>query len=174
MAVDPRIDPVSASVPGGRTDHGRGSSHRTPDRIEVTASDADFEALFAASAGERSPELRRWSVLGVVLWGLSLVPVAALGLLLSMAVRVRLADGRWPTRNQPDPKDLGLHNTITVLAMLASFVVVLAVPILALVASLAGRPRIPVQPPIVAVAGLAALVIVLVGDLGGLGTWIGD
>ena len=172
MAADPRLDQAPAGPPEGPAVDADGP----PGEIEVMAAGADFDALLDASAGGPSPGgVRRWSALGVILWVLGLVPVAALALLLSMAVRVRLVDGRWPTRNQPDPKDLGFHNTITVLVTLASFVVVLVVPVLALVASLAGhRGRIPVKPPVVAVAGLAALMVVLVGDIGGLGTWIGD
>lgn len=137
--------------------------------------DAEFEELLAVATGRDATTVRpRRSILAVVLWLLALLPGAALALLLSMAVRVQLDDGVWPVRNQPDPKDLGLHNTITVVAILASFVAVLIVPLMALGAYFLGHKRIPVKPPVVAVVSLAVLFLILVADLGGLGEWIGD
>lgn len=124
--------------------------------------------------GSPAPTASATSWFARLLWLLSLVPAAALALLVSMAVRVRLADGLWPVRNQPDPKELGIHNTVTVAAILASFVVVLLVPLLALAGHFLGRRRVPVAPPLVAVAGLAILFVVLAADIGGLGDWIGD
>ncbi|MGH1492196.1 MAG: hypothetical protein ACRBK7_22885 [Acidimicrobiales bacterium] len=134
---------------------------------------AEFDELLSA-AGAQSQPVRRRSWLSGLLWALSLVPTAALALLGSMALRVRLDDGVWPIRNQPDPKDLGLHNTVTIMVILASFVVVLLVPLIALAGYFSGNRRVPVAPPVVGVVTLAILLAILVGDLGGLGEWIGD
>lgn len=102
------------------------------------------------------------------------MPGVALLLLATMAIRVRIADGRWPSRDQPDPKDLGLHNTATVLSIVASFVVGVAVPLLAIWLFAARRRSIPIGPPIVAAVGLAVVLLVLRGDPWGLGQWIAD
>ena len=135
----------------------------------------EFGALLASATGQGARRDRdRPSPLALVVWSLAALPTAALGLLLSMAVRVRLDWGAWPVRNQPDPKDLGLHNTITVAAILGSFAAVVVVPLLALAGSVLGRRRAPVWPPVLAVAGFVLLVVVVRGDLGGLGQWIAD
>ncbi len=137
--------------------------------------EAEFEELLtAATGGSLEPVRPKRSLVTGLLWLLSLIPAAALGLLVSMAVRVRLDSGVWPVRNQPDPKDLGIHNTVTTVAILVSFVAVLLVPLIALVAYFRGHRRIPVKAPIFAVVSLAILFAVLVGDVGGLGDWIGD
>jgi hypothetical protein len=132
-----------------------------------------FEDLLTVDEQAAMPQPRR-SWLDRILWLLSLVPVAALGLFVSMAVRVRLTDGVWPMRDQPDPKNLGFHNTVTVAAILASFVVVVLVPIIALAGFFLGRRRVAFLPPLVAVAGFAVLFATLAADVGGLGEWIGD
>lgn len=116
----------------------------------------------------------RRSLLGTALWALSSVPVVALLLLLSMAVRVWIADGAWPERNQPDPKDLGIHNTITVLTILAAFPAAIVVPILSLAGPRFGRDRTPLVPLALGIAGFVVLFVVLRADVGGLGDWIGD
>lgn len=133
----------------------------------------EFDELLT-TVGESAVVKPGRSWLNRLLWVLSFVPLTALGLLLSMAVRVQLQDGAWPARNQPDPKDLGLHNTVTVVAILVSFIAVLAVPLIALAAHFLGRRRVPVVPPVLAVVSLAALLLVLVADIAGLGDWIGD
>lgn len=121
----------------------------------------------AAAKPRRSP-------FGTLLWIVSLVPVAALLLLLSMALRVWIADGAWPERNQPDPKDLGIHNTVTVITILASFPAAIVVPILSLAGSRFGRGRTPFGPLILGIIGFAVLFVVLRADVAGLGDWIGD
>jgi amino acid transporter len=132
----------------------------------------ELEAVLAAT--EPAPTNRR-SPASTLLWGLAAIPSAALALILSMAVRVRIQSGSWPIRNQPDPKDLGIHNTITLLAILASFVAVVAVPMLSLALYFRRRDRaVPYAPPLVAVVGLIALFALLAGDIGGLGEWIAD
>jgi len=140
-----------------------------------TASDRDFEELLSAATGQpiqpRSPSS---STVGKLLWALAAVPLMALVLLGTMAVRVRLAEGYWPTQNQPDPKELGIHNSITVAAIVASFAVVLLIPLIALTARLLGQARTPVRPPILAVAGFVLMMLVIRADLGGLGDWIAD
>lgn len=138
-------------------------------------SDTEFEELLSAATGTDvrvgSP---RPSLLSRALWALASLPLVSLLLLFSMAVRVRLADGAWPTRNQPDPKDLGIHNTITVLAVVASFAVVLIVPLAALAARLLGHERSPVKAPVLAVAGFVVMLLFIRVDIGGLGSWLAD
>lgn len=140
-----------------------------------TASDSEFEDLLTAATGTslKSPK-PKMSVIGRVLWALAALPFASLLLLGSMAVRVRLADGAWPMRNQPDPKELGIHNTVTVLAVVASIAIVLIVPLLALAARLLGQERTPVKPPIVAIVGFVLMLLVIRADPGGLGSWLAD
>ncbi len=116
----------------------------------------------------------RRSRFGMLLWALSSIPVGALVLLLSMAVRVWIADGAWPERNLPDPKDLGVHNTITVLTILASFPAAVVVPLLSLARSRFGRGRTPLGPLLLGVIGFVVLFVVLRADVAGLGDWIGD
>ncbi len=139
------------------------------------ASDTDFEELLSAATGEaitvRKP---RAAMVDRVLWVLSLIPTSAVVLLATMAVRVRLADGSWPTQNQPDPKTLGLHNTVTIGAFVLSFVVVVLVPMLTLAAFALGQRRTPIKPLIVALAGFVVMFAILRLDLGGLGDWIAD
>lgn len=153
---------------------------RQPDGVDSMTGDGaqlipdELDALLAGSA-PRSADAAANSWVAKVLWALASVPTVALGLLLSMAVRVRLQDGVWPVRNQPDPKDLGIHNTVTLLAILGSFVVVLLVPVLSLVAYFTGpKRRVPASPPLVAIVGFAVLVVVLVTNVGGLGDWFAD
>ncbi len=109
-----------------------------------------------------------------VLWGLAAVPVAALALLASMVVRVRLADGAWPSRDQPDPKDLGWHNSVTAVAIVASFLVVVLVLGLTGLAAVAGHRRVVVVPLLLAVGAVVILAAILWGDPGGIGQWIAD
>lgn len=118
-------------------------------------------------AGQRSP-------LAVVLWTLGSVPAAAMALLLSMAVRVRLADGAWPIRNEPDPKELGFHNTATIVVILVSFASVVVVPLLTIVLARSKSRRLPIGPLLLNLVGFILLVVILRADVGGLGNWIGD
>ncbi len=136
----------------------------------------DIERLLGGTTkGHRSgARSGRASLVGRGLWALAAIPWLALLLLASMALRVRLADGAWPSQNQPDPKELGIHNTITVVAILASFAVALLVPLGALVAFSTGHRPVPVRPPVVAVVGFAAVLLVLWADVGGLGDWLAD
>ncbi len=158
---------------GGDSIEGLGHHDAGATQLDEFAEAEQFDDLLAG-AGPAATVKRRRSRLGWLLWLLSLVPVTALGLLLSMAVRVRLEDGVWPVRNQPDPKDLGLHNTVTVAAILLSFVVVLLIPLIALAGHFFGRRPVPIIPPLLAVASLAVLFVILAADIGGLGDWIGD
>lgn len=140
---------------------------------ETDVEDADLERLLQASrSGDRSGGGR--SKLAAGLWAVGSVPVVALLLLGSMAVRVRLADGAWPVRNQPDPKDLGFHNTATIVAMLASFLAAVLLPLGTLAAFFSGYRRVPIGPTVLAVVGFAALFLTLRADIGGLGDWIAD
>lgn len=116
----------------------------------------------------------RRTALAAALWVLASIPTVALGLLLSMAVRVWIVDGAWPARNQPDPKELGIHNSVTVVVILASFVAVLGVPLLALAGSRFSRRPIPLKPLALGLVGFALLFVVLRADVAGLGDWIGD
>ncbi|MEM7325421.1 MAG: hypothetical protein AAF531_20205 [Actinomycetota bacterium] len=111
---------------------------------------------------------------GGLLWLVASTPIVALVLLLSMALRVWITDGSWPVRNVPDPKDLGFHNTVTVVAILASFPAAIAVPILAVAGTRFSRRRIPLWPLAAGILGFAVLFVVLRADLFGLGDWIGD
>lgn len=112
--------------------------------------------------------------IGRALWAVSWIPFVALALLLSLAVRVWITDGAWPARNAPDPKDLGLHNTATVIAILASFPAAVGVPLLALVGRRFSDRRISLLPLAVGFIGFVTLFIVLRADVAGLGDWIGD
>lgn len=132
------------------------------------------DLLSAAGSGPGRLNRRRQSPVELVLWALAAIPGLGLILLGSMALRVRLADGAWPVRNQPDPKDLGLHNSITLGVILASFVIAAVVPLLALGAFMSGRRRISAGPPLLAVGGFIVLFVVLRSDVGGLGDWIAD
>lgn len=139
------------------------------------ASDTDFEDLLSAATGQTiTPGRRRMSVVERVLWLLASIPTISLGLLLTLALRVRLADGAWPIRNQPDPKTLGFHNTLTIIGFLASFVVVVIVPLITLAAFALGQRRTSIRPVILTALGCLALFLVLRLDLGGLGDWIAD
>lgn len=102
------------------------------------------------------------------------MPTVALALLLSMALRVWSSTDAWPVRNQPDPKDLGLHNSLTVVAILGSFAAVLVVPLLSLLGVAVGWRRPSARPIVVGLIGAVALYGVLWLDIGGLGEWIGD
>jgi hypothetical protein len=102
------------------------------------------------------------------------VPALALALLCSMAARVWLTDGAWPRQDQPDPKDLGLHNTVTVWFIVGSLAAVVLVPLGSLVTLARGRRPVSPWPLTVAVGLFALLFLVLWADLGGLGDWIAD
>ena len=139
------------------------------------ASDTDFEELLSAATG--TPVSTRRPPMTMVqrfLWALASLPVVSLLLLLSMALRVRLADGAWPVRNMPDPKTLGIHNTITILGFVGSFAAVILVPVLTLAAFLFGQKRTSIRPVVLAIVGFVVLFLVLRLDLGGLGDWIAD
>lgn len=139
------------------------------------ASDTDFEELLSAATGEAAAVGKpRRTMADRVLLVLSLVPTAAVALVLSMAVRVRIAEGVWPVQNQPDPKTLGLHNSLTIAAIIGSFVIVILVPILTLVAFALGQRRTSIKPLIVATIGFIVMFAFLRLDLGGLGDWIAD
>ncbi len=129
----------------------------------------------AAAGPTRSGPLGgRPAVVDRLLWALAAVPAAAVLLLASMALRVRVADGIWPTRNTPDPKTLGLHNTITVLLIVASFVAAVVVPLATAGAFAAGHRRVPVGPLLTSLVSIVILVGVLWLDPGGIGQWIAD
>lgn len=139
------------------------------------ASDTDFEELLSAATGDATTVVKpRATVVDRILWALALVPVLSVVLLLSMAIRVRIGEGVWPTQNQPDPKTLGLHNTVTIGALLGSFVVVILVPMLTLAAFFLGQRRTSIKPLAVAIIGFVVMFAILRLDLGGLGDWIAD
>jgi hypothetical protein len=139
------------------------------------ASDTDFEELLSAATGE-AVAVRRppTTMMQRMLWALAALPVVSLLLLLSMALRVRLADGAWPVRNMPDPKTLGIHNTVTIIALLGSFVAVILVPLLTLAVFFLGQKRTSNRPVLLAIVGFVVLFLVLRLDLGGLGDWFAD
>lgn len=135
---------------------------------------ADLGGLLRQTTGTTSPRGARRGLLNPVLWALAAVPSLALFLLLTMVVRVRLSDGVWPSRNQPDPKELGIHNTLTLVAIVCSFLAVVAVPLIAL-ASASVRRRWPdVRPILFGLIGVLVLYGVLRLDPGGIGDWIAD
>lgn len=143
------------------------------DEIDPAMSD-EIEELFDASVTSTKkirPPLGRS---GRLLWAVALVPALALLLLLSMVVRVRLADGAWPSYNNPDPKELGLHYTISIVAFLGAFVAAVMAPILALVAFLRGHRSVTIAPLAVAGIGFVVYLLVLRLDVGGLGAWFAD
>ena len=86
---------------------------------------------------------RRPGPVGLLLWALAVMPVMALLLLVSLAVRVRLADGAWPEFNAPDPKTLGIHYTLAVAGFIAAFASVVLTPVGALVGHFTGRKVAP-------------------------------
>lgn len=142
--------------------------------IEGSAPRRDLEDMLDAVQPGGRRRRRRPSAVEWVLWAAAAIPGGALALLLSMAVRVRLADGRWPSQDQPDPKDLGLHNTLTVFLIVASFAAVVLVPLGSLAAFAAGRRRLSLGPLAAAVGLFAILFVVLWADVAGLGDWIAD
>ncbi len=145
-----------------------------PDLANSPESD-DVEDLLSKTLRSQTSTVKpRRTPLGVLLWVLASVPTAALLLLLSMALRVWVGDGVWPQRNAPDPKDLGIHNTITVVTILGSFAAVLLVPVFALISTRFSRGRTPLGPLLLGLTGFAVLFVVLRADLAGLGDWIGD
>lgn len=145
-----------------------------PELTDSPESDNVDDLLSKTLHGGIAAAKPRRSRFGLVLWVLSSIPVAALLLLLSMAVRVWIADGAWPERNLPDPKDLGIHNTITVLTILAAFPAAVVVPLLSLAGSRFWRGRTPVGPLVLGIIGFIVLFVVLRSDVAGLGDWIGD
>ncbi|MEM9564310.1 MAG: hypothetical protein AAGA93_16930 [Actinomycetota bacterium] len=128
----------------------------------------------AAGPTGSGPLGRRATAVDRLLWALAAVPTAALLLLASMVLRVRLADGAWPTRNAPDPKTLGLHNSVSVLAIVVSFVVAAVVPLATAGAFAAGHRRVPIGPLLTSLVSIVILVLVLWLDPGGIGQWIAD
>ena len=136
---------------------------------------ADVDSLLSKTlSAEPVNQRARRTPLSIVLRVLSAVPVTALVLLVSMAVRVWITDGAWPERNAPDPKDLGVHNSATVFMILASFPAALLVPLLSLITARRGAGRTPIWPLLVGIVGFAVLLVVLRADVAGLGDWIGD
>jgi hypothetical protein len=121
-------------------------------------------------------EAERWRRLGlpVLTWSLAAAPAAWLLLFALFVLRARLALGRWPAPYRPDPKDLGfsLHHTAIVVGMPLMFVAVLWVTVLAL--SGRSRPGRRWLVPLIAWAGLVAVVLLARADPGGLVTWLGD
>lgn len=109
-----------------------------------------------------------------VLWALAALPGLALMLLGSMVLRVRLVDGAWPAPNQPDPKELGWHNLVTGLAVVASFLAVFVVPALTAAAFARGHRRVVIGPLVASVVLTVALALVLWGDPGSVGQWFAD
>ncbi len=153
-----------------------GSDQRTDSEVGDLGHDhgVDDDLLASVIGGDRLvPRVSR-SWLSIVLWALGSIPAVATMLLLSMALRVRLSDGAWPVRNEPDPKELGIHHTITELCIVGSFLVAILVPIIALVGYGTGRRRLAVTPLLVAAVGFGVLMLILRADPGGLGRWIAD
>ncbi len=139
------------------------------------ASDTDFEELLAAATGSAASVRKpRATMIDRLLLAFSLIPALSIVLLASMAIRVRLADGSWPTVNQPDPKTLGVHNTVTIAAIVISFVVVVLVPIVTLAAFALGQRRISIRPLVASIVGFVVMFAILRLDPGGLGAWIAD
>ena len=134
----------------------------------------DLEQMVEAVQPDGRPRRRRPTAVEWVLWAVAAVPGLALALLASMAVRVRLADGAWPRQDHPDPKDLGVHNTLTALLIVASFAAVVLVPLGSLAAFAAGRRRLSLGPLAVVLGLFAVMFVSLWGDVGGLGDWIAD
>ncbi len=139
------------------------------------ASDTDFEELLTAATGNAASVRKpRATMVDRLLLAFSLIPALAVVLLMSMAVRVRLADGVWPVTNQPDPKTLGVHNTVTIAAIVASFIIVVLVPIATLAAFALGQRRISIRPVVMSIVGFVVMFAILRLDPGGLGAWIAD
>lgn len=139
------------------------------------ASDADLEELLSSTVGGTVTRKRRPKTLVERgLWVLALIPWLTLASLFVMVLRVRLAEGVWPVFNDPDPKTLGLQNTLTILGVIGSFVAVVVVPLLTLVAFITGQRHISLRPLAVVGLGFLALVLVLRLDPGGIGSWLAD
>lgn len=107
------------------------------------------------------------------LWSVALVPLIAMLLFLSLALRARTG-GEWPTYNNPDPKDFGFHYTIAVLAFIGAFAAALIVPIGALVAYSAGHRRVQLAPVLFVVGSFVVYFVFLRLNVGGLTEWFAD
>jgi hypothetical protein len=106
-------------------------------------------------------------------WGLALAPVTWLVVFAMFVVRTRLALGRWPAPYAPDPKDLGfaLHHGVLLAGMPLMIVAVVAATVLAVIGGNSSRRW---SIPLVALAGLATVVLLARLDPGYLFTWLGD
>lgn len=110
----------------------------------------------------------------IFMWCLAATPAAWLLLFGLLLVRARVALGRWPQPYQPDPKDLpfDIHYTVTIAGVPLVWAAVLSVTALTLLNGRRGERRWPI--PLVALAGLAALIVLARIDPGGTFTWLGD
>lgn len=86
--------------------------------------------------------------------------------------------GGWPTYGRPDPKAAGMAGLLYVPVLVLLLTVLATIPIsggLAAVKLLRGLPGFISKGEAVAyLAGLALLLLLTIGDLGGLMTWLGD
>jgi len=142
----------------------------SPDQVKK-----DWEEMRAATGlGHSTAPSRSTSVLSAALWVVASFPMAAGALLASLAIRSRLADGDWPTLNNPDPKDFGFHYDLSLVGFLAAFLAVIVVPVIALIAFATGKKRITIRPVVLAFVSFALYFLFLRLDVGGIGSWFAD
>lgn len=154
------------------------SSSADQNRKDWDAMTAESRARSAAASGASSSTASSSVVSSPVvikaLWAFASLPIVASLLLASLAVRSRLANGSWPSIDNPDPKTFGVHYDLALVGFIAAFAAVLIVPILALVAFVTGNRRVTIRPMIVAFLSFALYFLFIRIDIGGIGEWFAD
>lgn len=112
--------------------------------------------------------------LGALMWSLASAPLLWLLLFGAFILRARVALGRWPAPNQPDPKDLGfdLHHAAIMAGIPLLFTAVLCVVALTLMVHDRSRRQWLLR--VTAVAGLVAVIVLARVDPAYVFTWLGD